>query len=97
MFTTTLNARADTAVDCDEKANPGQATKGSSGLTLLCLRTTVKTETGGRLSSLGTELELQEDGAAIGDLVELVGIEPTTSSLRILTSAKDAAIPKKRE
>ena len=85
MFTTTLNARANTAVDCDEKANPGQATKGSSGLTLLCLRTTVKTETGGRLSSLGTELELQEEGAAIEDLVELVGIEPTTSSLATIS------------
>jgi len=30
-------------------------------------------------------------------LVELVGIEPTTSSLRILNSVRDGVIPKKRE
>jgi hypothetical protein len=30
-------------------------------------------------------------------MVELVGLEPTTSSLRILTSAQDAATPKKPE
>jgi hypothetical protein len=39
----------------------------------------------------------EADAQVIENVVELVGIEPTTSSLRILTSAKDAAIQKNRE
>jgi hypothetical protein len=48
-------------------------------------------------NEVGTNLQTTDCVRDLKDLVELVGIEPTTSSLRILNPVRDDATPKKSE